>query len=169
MPEPKKKKLVEKPIEAPTLPKKQKTLKQRIDEVVDKYHDTDDLKKQIFVLVQHVLYPEQFCPECEDRLFFNAAAANYSCPNCGYESRPQTPQQSAAGPRRAPLGKVPEKIERAIQKVENIDKRTTIATKKGKTIRQLVDQMGGGALAPTKEDEKRVRRDPNVGGDINWV
>ena len=157
--------------EKPAPPKKQKTLKQRIDEVVSRYEDkgdSDELKKEIFKLIQRALYPEQFCPECDDRLFFNPATASYSCPNCGYESQPQTQIQ----PRRAPLGKVPKGVEQVIQQAEeagNPKRRRTGPTKKGRTIRELVDQMDGVGAPPTRDIEDRVKQDPNIGRDVNWV
>ena len=164
MPKSKKKKTVK------TATPEKKTLKQRIDSVVDKYESKEELKKHIFLLVQRVLYPEQFCPECDDRLFFNPASAGYSCPNCGYESELQ--EQAPTQTSRAPQGKIPKQVEKLIQKAEdagNPKRRKSSPTKKGKSIRQLVDQMDGVGVPPTRADEDRVKQDPNVGREVNWV
>lgn len=157
-------------LETPTPPKK-KTLKQRIDEVVDKYEDKDELKKGIFRLVQRVLYPEQFCPECDDRLFYTATTNSYDCPNCGYQST-QEGHTTGVQPRRTLPSKVPKQVEQIIKQAESVTRkspRTTSPTKRGKSIRELVDQMDGVGVPPTKDDEDRVKQDPNVGRDINWV
>ena len=49
--------------------------------------------------------------------------------------------------------------------------RVNAPTKKGKSIRELVDQLDtGGPSNPTPQDESKVRSDKNVGsGRINWV
>ena len=156
--------------EKPGIPVKAKgpTLKEKIDRTVDNHiKNPEDLKKQIFGLIQRVLYPDQFCPECDDRLFFGPTG--WSCPNCGYQKQPtpQTPAQSA--PRPSQTGKVPPQVEKMIQATKE-PRRVVAPTKKGKSIRKLVDQMDtGGPSAPTPQDESAVRRDKNVSGKINWV
>jgi len=156
-----------KPIKKAKTPvKKQKTLKEKIGEVIEKYEDKEELKKQIFGLVQRVLYPDQFCPKCDDRLFFSPTG--WSCPNCGYIRQPnQTTTQPTARP--AQTGKVPPQVEKMIENTQE-PRRVVSPTKKGQSIRKLVDQLDtGGASSPTPQDVARVRRDKNVSRDINWV
>jgi len=163
----KKKKLIKK-VAAPV--KKQKTLREKINELVDGWKksgkETDKLKEKIFLFVQKELYPDQFCPKCEERLFFGPTG--WSCPNCGYTRQSnQTTTQSIARP--SQTGKVPPQVEKMIKDTEK-SRRVVDPTKKGKSIRELVDQMDtGGPSAPTPQDEAKVRRDPNVGREVNWV
>jgi len=143
------------------------TLKEKIDGVVEKYGDKEELKKQIFGLIQRVLYPDQFCPECNDRLFFNPTG--WSCSNCGYQQQttPKTTTQPTTRPSQG--GKVPPQVEKMIQSAEE-PRRVSAPTKKGQSIRKLVDQLDtGGPVAPTQQDEAMVRRDRNVGREVNWV
>ena len=149
------------------------TVKQRIDEVVDKYkEDTEELKKQIFQLVQRILYPEQFCPKCDERMFFDASTSSYNCPNCGYQSQITTQTRIVTSTR--PTGKVPEVVEKVIAEAAENMKETPIPTRPtalGEKIRKLVaDRDAGGPAAPTKEDEARIKgSDKNVANKINWV
>ena len=151
---------------------KEPTLKEKIDKTVEAYvEDKEELKKQIFGLVQRVLYPDQFCPECNDRLFFGPNG--WSCPNCGFQKQsaqttsPQTTPQSVVRP--SETGKVPQQVEKMIQSTEE-PRRVNAPTKKGKSIRELVDQMDtGGPSNPTPQDEAKVRGDGNVSNKINWV
>ena len=149
---------------------KKPTLKENIDKTVDTHiENKDELKKQIFGLIQRVLYPDQFCPDCDDRLFFGSNG--WSCPNCGFQRQPdQTPQltpQSIVRP--SQIGKVPPQVEKMIEAAQE-PRRVVAPTKKGKSIRELVDQLdSGGPSAPTPQDEGKVRSDRNVSGQINWV
>jgi len=152
------------------------TVKEKIDRVVDKsYQDKDELKKQIFQLVQRILYPEQFCPDCDERMFFNPTSSSYSCPNCGYESKiiAITPTPGGIGrvtPR--PTGKIPEIVEKAIAEANEALKDTPVRpTALGDKIRKLVaDRDAGGLAAPTAQDEARIKgSDKNVANKINWV
>jgi len=159
----KKKKVPKKPVEQPKKP----TLKEKIDRTVEDYiEDKEELKKQVFGLVQRVLYPDQFCPECNDRLFFGPTG--WSCPNCGFKRQPtQAVSQPVARP--SETNKVPPQVEKMIQNTKE-PRRVMAPTKKGKTIRQLVDQMdSGGASGPSPQDEAKVRGDRNVSSKINWV
>ena len=155
-----------KPIKKTETPvKKQKTLKERIDEVVEKNEDKEELKKQIFGLVQRVLYPDQFCPKCDGRLFFGPNG--WSCPNCGYLR--QSTQTTAQPTRPSQTGKVSPQVEKMIQNIKE-PRRVAAPTKRGQSIRKLVDELDtGGPSAPTPQDEARVRRDKNVSRKINWV
>jgi hypothetical protein len=158
---------------------KSPTLKERVSDVVDKnYEDKDELKKSIFDLVQRVLYPDQFCPECNDRLFISGN--EYKCLNCGFTkpvtTAPTTPSAlirtdtQPTQPVQRPTGKVPEQVERAIAEAEkNSDIRAANVSGKGKRIQELADQLGDSSVPPTKEDENILKSvDPNV-RDINWV
>jgi len=174
----KKPKVKPKPKPEPETKQPKSTLKQKIDKTVDDWKDSsDELKKQLFSLVQRVLYPDQFCPECDERLFFSPTG--WSCPNCGYQRQqggtPQAPTTSPATniPRPSQGGKVPPQVEKVIQQSqENMKnpRRVNAPNTKGAQIRKLVDQMdSGGASAPTPGDEAKVRGDKNVGGKINWL
>lgn len=154
------------------------TVKEKIDRVVDKsYQDKDELKKQIFQLVQRILYPEQFCPDCDERMFFNPTSSSYSCPNCGYESKSIATAPTPGGIGRVaprPTGKVPEIVEKAIAEAAEAGRDIPIPTKPGALgdkIRKLVaDRDAGGPAAPTAQDEARIKNsDKNVANKINWV
>jgi DNA-directed RNA polymerase subunit M/transcription elongation factor TFIIS len=152
--------------------KKTLTLKDKISNIIDKYEDKSELKKAVFDLIQRVLYPEQFCPECDDRLFLNGN--KYNCLNCGY-SRDFSPPQTTIVTRvqtektvKPQTGKVPEQVEKAIaQANENI--RTVVPSSRGEQIRKLADQLGDSHVAPTPHDTDVLKgADPNV-RDVNWV
>jgi ribosomal protein S27AE len=157
------------------------TVKQRIDGVIDKYiEDKDELKKQVFQLVQRVLYPEQFCPNCDERMFFNSDTVTYKCPNCDYTTTVTVANSTAkvaiptAATPRGPAGSVPPQVEKAIAEAEEAMKDTPIRGKTtpiGDKIRKLVnDRDAGGPSAPTKDDEARVKNSSsNVANQINWV
>lgn len=169
-----KKKTEEKPEPKPE--PKRKTVKEKIDDLVDSVSEGDkinkeELKKKLFHLVQRLLYPDQFCPECDERLFFTSNTG-YNCPNCGFQrGLTTTSEQPAIRP--SQTGQVPEPVEKVIQQAEQNmrePRRVVAPTTKGQQIRKLVDQMdSGGPSAPTPQDEAAVRRDKNVGRQINWV
>jgi len=157
--------------------KKIPTVKERIDTTIDKYHqDTDELKKQIFQLVQRILYPDQFCPECDERMFFNSDANAYTCPNCNYTA-PVAVKNVAIAPTptrpgvRPQAGTVPPQVENAIAEAEKATRETAAPTAIGDKIRKLVaDRDAGGMSGPTREDEMRVKgSSSNVANEINWV
>ena len=156
--------------QTPEKPVKQLTLKQRIDKTVDDWKDSPgELKKQIFGLVQRVLYPDQFCPECDGSLFFSPSG--WSCPNCGFQRNPNQnlPSTVSTTTRPSQTGKVPPQVEKMIKNTQE-PRRVVAPTKRGTDIRKLVDQMdSGGSSAPTPQDEANVRKDPNVKGKVNWV
>ena len=153
------------------------TVKERIDKTVDNWKDSpDELKKQIFQLVQRILYPEQFCPDCDERMFFNPAVSGYSCPNCGYESKVavNTSTETTNIPTNIPRGKVPDIVEKTIAEANESMKEVPIPTRPsslGDKIKKLVsDRDAGGAAVPTKEAEAQIRgTDKNVANKINWV
>ena len=161
------------------------TLKERIKKVVEEScsnSQIDDLivppevkailEKNIFALIQRVLHPEQFCPNCDERLFFNVENSSYNCPNCNYQSTITSNNITRVVPR--VIGKVPEVVEKAIAEASEAGKDIPIPTKPtalGDKIRKLVaDRDAGGPAAPTKEDEARIKgSDKNVANKINWV
>jgi len=151
------------------------TVKERIDKVVDNCADKVELKKQIFQLVQRILYPDQFCPECDERMFFDDSMSAYNCPNCGHQSlitRILSSTRTTVLPRSS--GKVPDVVEKAIALANESMKETPIPTRPtaiGDKIRKLVaDRDAGGPPSPTREDESRVRgSDKNIANKINWV
>lgn len=151
------------------------TVKERIDKVVDEYEDKKELKKQVFQLVQRILYPEQFCPECDERMFFDASASSYNCPNCGHLSKISNSIPIGRNPSISrSTGIVPPEVEKAIALANESMKETRIPTRPtaiGDKIRKLVaDRDAGGPAAPTREDESRVRgSDKNIANKINWV
>lgn len=153
------------------------TLKDKINDVVDKHESKDELKKAIFDLVQRVQFPDQFCPECDDRLFLNGQT--YECLNCGFSrqasvqptfARPTT--QSAPAQPRNPNAKVPEAVEKAIEMAnENMADapRRAVPGSRGAHIQKLVEKMGDSSVAPTPQDTEIIKSsDPNV-RDVNWV
>jgi len=147
-----------------------KTLRTRIDEVVNEYYENKrELKKQIFNLAQRVLHPEQFCPKCDERMFFQAAPALYDCPNCGYQVALN--QAAATVTRPATPGAVPKEVEQMISNVEQ-DMKTPERIKrpstKGEKIRAAVAKRDG-VGPPTAIDKRRIKQDPNVMGEANWV
>jgi DNA-directed RNA polymerase subunit M/transcription elongation factor TFIIS len=150
------------------------TLKDKISNIVNKNPEPEELKKDIFKLIQRVLYPDQFCPECDDRFFVEGTT--YKCLNCGYEKQFVAPMtnRSLTGniPIRTPIsrpnGKVPDVVEKTIQMAEN-NMRNPAPGAKGESIRKLAEKLGDSAVPPTQEDSNILQSaDPNV-RDINWV
>ncbi len=171
------------PMDAP-VPSKKITLKEKISRTVNDWKDDpEELKKQIFGLVQRTLYPDQFCPECDDRLFLKEQV--YNCANCGYQrnlsiqapttsSIPTTPAVNVPpGQRPSTVAPVPKEVEAMINKSKEDMKgnpRRGGVTKMGAKIQQLVaDRDSGGAQTITPQDEAAVKRDSNVSNKINWV
>lgn len=160
---------------------KKPTLKEKIDITVDDWKDSpEELKKQLFGLFQRVLYPDQFCPECDDRLFFNGQA--YNCPNCGYSRALNTPAPVAnptpttaptPGVRPSEVGPVPKEVENMISQANQdmkVSPRRAGASKLGAKIQKLVaERDSGGPQQITPQDEAAVKRDPNTSNQINWV
>lgn len=155
------------------------TVKDRVNAVIDKYgEDKEELKKQVFQLVQKVLHPEQFCPKCDERMFYDTSTSTYSCPNCGYTSTPVTqtiarPTTSVA-PGVRPTGPVPPQVEKIIAEAAENMKEVPIPTRKtalGDKIRKLVnDRDSGGSSVPTREAEAQLKgSDPNAAKVVNWV
>ena len=183
------KKKVEKPKTTKKEPKvvpqkpivKKVTLKEKIDRTVEDYKDNpEELKKQLFGLVQRVLYPDQFCPDCNDRLFFNGQA--YSCTNCGYErnagiaaptSNPTPTVATRPGARPPETTEIPKQVEDIIKQSKEDMKdvpRRGGTTKMGAQIQKLVaERDAGGPQVITPQDEAAVRRDANTSNKINWV
>lgn len=164
--------------ETPTVESQPKgpTLKEKINKLVDQHEDKDALKKAIFLLIQRIQFPDQFCPECDDRLFLNGQT--YECLNCGFTReasvRPVTPTRvpTTQTPIARPTGKVPDAVEKAIQmaneNMSDVPRRATPGAK-GAHIQKLVEKMGDSSVPPTKQDEEILKgSDPNV-RDVNWV
>ena len=163
---------------APAL--KKPTLKQKIHRTVEDYKDSpEELEKQLFGLVQRVLYPDQFCPECNDRLFLSGQL--YNCANCGYQRAlnmaiPATnpvPVATVPGQRPSAVAPVPKEVEAMINQ-SNEDMKNTPrrggTTKLGAKIQKLVaERDAGGPQQITPQDEAAVKRDANVSNKINWV
>lgn len=155
------------------------TVKQRIDLVINETQDKEELKKKIFLLVQKILYPHQFCPACEERLFFDPSNSTYNCPNCGYQATIETVQSVVAKPEVAvtpthPSGKIPAVVEKMLNTAAENMKEPIVPrnpTTMGDKIRKLVaERDAGGVAAPTKLDEARIKNsDPNTASKINWV
>ena len=158
---------------------KQLTVKERIDNVVDAYVPNtldehvgiDELKKDLFKLVERILHPEQFCPKCDERMFFSLGRSAYNCPNCGYEVQVNTTLTSAPTVRQT--GSVPPQVDKIIAEANANMKETAIPRKgsMGDKIRKLVDQRDSGTSAPpTAEDEARIKSsDKNTSQKINWI
>ena len=158
---------------------KKLTLKQKIDELLKKYDvsSDNDLSKDIFELFQHVLHPDQFCPECDDRMFLDNDV--FTCPNCGFKSAPliKVPTSAVASvvTRPSTSGVVPPQVDKMITDATEAMKDTPIPTPRGKKalgakIQELVAKRdSGNAPGPTGEDEKMVRGDKNTSSKINWV
>ena len=162
---------------------KQPTLKEKINRTVEDYKENpEELKKQLFGLVQKVLYPDQFCPDCNDRLFLRGQF--YSCMNCGYQRAlnvvapvanltPTTPANVPQGVRPSAVAPVPEEVAAMISQSKEDMKsvpRRGGTTKLGSKIQKLVaERDAGGPQAITPQDEAAVRRDKNTSNKINWV
>jgi predicted RNA-binding Zn-ribbon protein involved in translation (DUF1610 family) len=118
-----------------------------------------------------MLYPDQFCPECDERMFFDAQSSQYSCPNCGHQSaitiKGTTTRQFVQPQNSKPL---PKGVENLIKESEGVG-RVTRKNSLGDQIRKLVDNRDtGDSVAPTPEDDIRVKNsDKNVSNKINWI
>ena len=158
------------------------TLKERITKVVDdSFFECEvndliipkevkfNLEKKIFALIQRYLHPEQFCPTCDERLFFNAEDSTYGCSNCGYQAKVTTSNQITTPIRKG----IPPQVEKIIEQSDKDMKDVPIVRPKtalGDKIKKLVNQRdSGGTSGPTKEDESRIKgQDKNVSSQINW-
>ena len=173
----------------------QLTIKDKIDILLKKYDDkwTDldipnSLKKDIYNLIQRVQHPEQFCPNCDERMFFDSTEGVFNCEECGYKSQSiinvptiinnqiippstTTTTQPPAPTTNTPRGAVPPQIEKAIAEADKSMKEAAGPINApgalGAKIRKLVDGRDSGK--PTIIDENQVKgSDPNVSGKINW-
>lgn len=155
---------------------KEPTIKERISQIVKNTDDKEELKDAIFSLIQRVLYPDQFCPQCNDRLFLDGN--KYRCINCNFSRLANVRPSYASTPtptttnRPTPSGKANEVVEKVIAEAENNMRdapRTATPNAKGEQIRKLAEKMGDSTVPPTKADEEILKgSDPNV-RDINWV
>ena len=166
---------------APSPTPRKPTLKEKIDRTVNDWKDSpEELKKQLFGLVQRVLYPDQFCPDCDDRLFLNGQA--YTCTNCGYQRTINDPAVISntsptinvpPGRRPSDVGAIPKEVENVINQADEAMKNTPRrggTTPMGAKIQKLVaERDAGGPQQVTPQDEAAVRRDKNTSNKINWV
>ena len=165
------------------------TVKEKIDLMMAKYADKIDeelsvsLRKAIYGLIQRVQHPEQFCPECDERMFFDPAEGIFNCEECGHKSEKITQVTTVVknvqvntppvNTLRGIPGTVPPQVEKIIAEADKSMKEANgpihATGALGAKIRQLVNQRDSGGAGPTKEEEDQVKRDPNVVGKINWV
>lgn len=145
--------------------KKKLTLKERIHQVVGGMSDKKPniIEQEIFDLVERITHPNYYCPNCDEKMFYEVDQRIYKCINCGYNSASTT----ATPARGTPV--VPKAIESIIEAAEAPIREPAIA-KKAESIQKLADKArGGGTSAPTAEDEAQIRSsDPNAKGRINW-
>lgn len=142
--------------------KNKATLNERIEELVRSCEDeghggtinTTELKVGIKNMIQRVTFPHEFCPNCDDKMFYQQDKRSYRCINCGYDTQ-VAPQET---PSPVQSGKqIPPAVSNAITQAGQVNRgRKSIAQLR---IKKPVSQ----------EDEATVRQDPNVKGDINWV
>lgn len=138
--------------------KNETTLDDRIDELIAGSVDTGHpaaakLRVGIKDLIQRVTFPHEFCPNCDDKMFYQQDKRSYRCINCGYDTQQNVQENRPSGQ----SGKsVPAAVNRALENASQVDKGSkTIPAK----IRPKVSQI----------DEDVVRQDPNIKGDVNWV
>jgi tRNA(Ile2) C34 agmatinyltransferase TiaS len=138
-----------------------KTLDERINELVqgsvEKGHPAEiRLKEGIKDLIQRVTFPHEFCPDCDDKLFYQADRRSYRCINCGYDSN-KTTEQAVLQPDKVIRDEknLPPAVQSALSNAGKARSEPKVIPKK---IRPKVSQ----------EEEAVVRQDPNIKGDINW-
>jgi DNA-directed RNA polymerase subunit M/transcription elongation factor TFIIS len=61
-------------------------LKKRIDSVVESsgVHEKGKLVKAITELIRRIKFPDNYCDECESRMFFDSYLSSLVCDSCGY-------------------------------------------------------------------------------------
>lgn len=165
--------------------KKEKTIRQRVEDFIGDYQIPDELHSKAVVavmeLIERAKSPEMFCPKCDMRMSIDLEARSLHCFNCGHKKKLETievsktppiaalKQRTEAKPNEAPPDK------RLLDAIDNAEKgggqskRSLTPTKKGKSIQELANSRGQGS-GITKEDEDYVKN--NVPGakntDINW-
>ena len=152
------------------------TLSERISKLVGDCSERgqvkkEELKKGIFKLVERATHPEYFCPNCDEKMFYEIDKGGFNCLNCGYKSTDEQKTRIKEEPIvPSKKGKVPPQVEKVIQQAEEDTKRVPRPTKMGDKIRKLRDQIdSGGAPQPTGLDTARLKNvDPNI-RDVNWV
>ena len=131
----------------------------QIDDLVVPKEVRVTLEKKIFALIQRYLHPEQFCPNCDERLFFDTEDSTYNCPN--YEHKAIVTPSNKTTPTIEQKGVVPPRVEKIIQQSNENMKDVPIPRTKtalGAKIKKLVaDRDRGGGGDPTKEDEGKIK------------
>lgn len=138
------------------------TLDTRIDELIKSCEDeghggtinTSELKVGIKDMIQRVTFPHEFCPSCDDKMFYQQDKRSYRCINCGYDTQNVTQEKQPPVQQGA---QVPAAVSSAIKQAGQVnqDRRSIPQLRAKKPVSQ--------------EDDAAVRQDPNVKGDINWV
>ncbi len=164
--------------------KKEKTIRQRVEELIDEYQIPDVLQEKALVaimeLIERAKSPDMFCSKCDTRMSIDLESKILHCFSCGNKkslimSEAKThpiaslKQKTEGKPNATPPDK---RLLEAIDKAEGINepRRSPLPTKKGKTIQELANSRGGGSKV-TKEDDDFIKN--NVPGaknsQINWL
>jgi len=155
------------------------TLREKVNnylsESISEFKDFDKdnqnkLTNKIIGLIEKITHPQYFCPNCDEKMFFEVENNYFHCLNCDYKSiEDKNTEVNNWNNNTAPVirGKVPSQVEKLLKETEN---NHIVDPNKGKNIRALADKMKSGKIAVTPEDDAIARAaDPNIKGKINWV
>ena len=164
--------------------KKEKTIRQRVVELVNDYQVPEELSSKAIVaimeLIERAKSPEMFCSKCDTRMSIDLESRSLHCFNCGNKKKlemleAKTPpiatlkQRTEATPNEAQPDK---RLLNAIDKAEEVEqpRRSLTPTKKGKTIQELANSRGGGSKVTKEDDDFLKNTIPGAKNtQINWL
>ena len=161
------------------LKKKEKTIRQRIEELIDNYQIPKELHLKaimdIMELIERAKSPEMFCPKCDTRMSIDLESKILHCFNCGNKKQlfqldtfVNKPKSIAELKRKTEVK--PDEIKPDKRLLDAIDQgeKTPVPSKKGKSIQDLANARGGGSEV-TKEDDDFIKKTVPGAKDVRWV
>ena len=101
-----------------------KTIKDRIISLAEKHEIKDPtFMTDVMDIVERGSFPENFCPECTERMIFDSFKSILRCINCGYTHSGIDQQVKTK-----PTGKIPDGLVKALEDTPDKAKSTTSRT-----------------------------------------
>jgi len=129
------------------------TIKDRIKKLMDVYKIEDNaFVGDVMNIIERATYPNNFCPKCDEKMFFDIKDGYFKCINCNYSNAP-----------------VPQEINRKQPPVfESKDPKKSVNLERKKQMSKKINDLLKNNTVD-KMDEDIIRsQDSNIKGEINW-